>query len=249
MINGMKPGEPLLAEIAHQSTACTLQQFIKRVEAYMRKEEAIKTLGRVASPSCPPGRNWSEQESFLGKRKGATQDRMPNQKWTPVNANLSAIFEEAKKDPDFKPSPKMRTPPTKRTNQKYCEYRHDHGHWTEECLALKKEIDVSIRRGKLKKFVARHKDVGSYSWEKGKKNYRPLMLLSEKPWKSLKTSTLAKKFLTREVVISTKESDTPGKWASRKKKKKKKKKEDELDQNSYPLHLYSLVSKGPVIKS
>jgi hypothetical protein len=186
MINGMKPREPLLAEIAHQSTAFTLQQFIERVEAYMRKEEAIKTLGRVASPSCSPGRNWSEQESFLGKRKGATQDRMPNQKWTPVNANLSAIFEEAKKDPDFKSSLKMRTPPTKRTNQKYCEYHRDHGHWTEECLALKKEIEMSIRRGKLKKFMAQHKDVGSYSWEKGKKKLQTADAFVEKTLEILK---------------------------------------------------------------
>jgi hypothetical protein len=85
-----------------------------------------------------------------------------------LNASLSAIFGEAKKDPDFKPPPKMRTPPTKRANQKYCEYHCDHGHWTEECLSLKKEIEMFIRRGKLQEFVARNKDVRGYSWEKGK---------------------------------------------------------------------------------
>jgi hypothetical protein len=89
-----------------------------------------------------------------------------------LNASLFAVFREAKKDPDFKPPPKMRTPMTKHTNQKYCEYHRDHGHWTEECLSLKKEIETIIRRGKLKEFVAQNKDVWSYSWEKGKEKPR-----------------------------------------------------------------------------
>jgi hypothetical protein len=56
MINGMKPEEPLLAELARQSTTCTLQQFTNRIEVYLRKEEAIKKLRKVANPLYPPGK-------------------------------------------------------------------------------------------------------------------------------------------------------------------------------------------------
>jgi hypothetical protein len=82
-----------------------------------------------------------------------------------LNTSLYAVFKEAKKDPDFKPPSKMRTPPTKRSNQKYCEYHRDHGHWTEECISLKKEIEMLIQQGKLKEFMAKDKGVRNCSWK------------------------------------------------------------------------------------
>jgi hypothetical protein len=176
MINIMKPEEPLLAELARQLTTCTLQQFTDRVEVYLRKEEAIKKLEKVANPLYPPGKIWPEEESSSRKRKETVcfeeRDQFPNQKWTLLNTSLSVVFKEAKKDLNFKPPPKIRTPLTKRSNQKYCEYHCDHGHWTEECLSLKKEIEMFIRQGKLKEFVAKNKDVGNYRWKKGKEEPR-----------------------------------------------------------------------------
>jgi hypothetical protein len=47
MINGMKPEEPLLAELARQSTACTLQQFTDKIELYLQKEEVVKKIGKM----------------------------------------------------------------------------------------------------------------------------------------------------------------------------------------------------------
>jgi hypothetical protein len=130
----------------------------------------------VASPLCPTGKTWQEEESSSRKRKENVcfeeRDHFPNQKWTLLNTSVSDVFKEAKKDPDFKPPPKMRTPSTKHSNQKYCEYHRDHGHWTEECLLLKKEIELFIRQGKLKEFIGQNKDVGSYPWEKGTEELR-----------------------------------------------------------------------------
>jgi hypothetical protein len=169
MINGMKPEEPLLVELARGSTTYTLQQFTDRVEVYMRKEEAIRKLENVAKPLYPPSRIRPEEESSSKKRKKTVcpeeRNQFPNQKWTLLNANLSAVFKEAKKDLDFKPPSKMRTPSTKRSNQKYCEYHRDHGDWTKECLSLEKEIEMFIRQGKLKEFVAKDKSVGNSPWK------------------------------------------------------------------------------------
>jgi hypothetical protein len=126
MINRMKPEEPLLAKLARGSTTCTLQQFTNRIEVYLRKEEAIRKSEKTKKPLYPPGRIWPEEESSSKKRKKAVclkeQDHFPNQKWTLLNTSLSAVFKEAKKDPDFNPPPKMRTPPTKHSNQKYLHF-------------------------------------------------------------------------------------------------------------------------------
>jgi hypothetical protein len=56
MINIMEAEEPLLAELARGSTTCTLQQFTNKIKVYMRKEEAIRALGKTAKPLDPPGK-------------------------------------------------------------------------------------------------------------------------------------------------------------------------------------------------
>ena len=48
----------------------------------------------------------------------------------------------------------MRSDPAKRDNTKYCEFYKDHGHRTDECIHLRKEIKYLIRRGHLRRFVA-----------------------------------------------------------------------------------------------
>ena len=48
----------------------------------------------------------------------------------------------------------MRSDPTKRDNTKYCEFHRDHGHRTDDCIQLRKEIEYLIRRGYLRRFVA-----------------------------------------------------------------------------------------------
>ena len=48
----------------------------------------------------------------------------------------------------------MRTDPTKRDNTRYCEFHRDHGHRTDDCIQLRKEIEYLIRRGYLRHYIA-----------------------------------------------------------------------------------------------
>ena len=48
----------------------------------------------------------------------------------------------------------MRSDPTKRDNTRYCEFHKDHGHRTDDCIQIRKEIEYLIRRGYLRRFVA-----------------------------------------------------------------------------------------------
>ena len=52
----------------------------------------------------------------------------------------------------------MKTDPTKRDLTKYCEFHRDHGHRTNDCIQLRKEIEYLIRRGHLCRFVASERD-------------------------------------------------------------------------------------------
>ena len=48
----------------------------------------------------------------------------------------------------------MKTDPAKRDSTKYCEFHRDHGHRTDDCIQLRKEIEYWFRRGHLRRFVA-----------------------------------------------------------------------------------------------
>ena len=62
-----------------------------------------------------------------------------------------------KGDLAFRWPPKMKTDPFKRDHSKFCEYHGDHGHSTEDCMVLRREIEVFVRNGKLLRFLARER--------------------------------------------------------------------------------------------
>ena len=48
----------------------------------------------------------------------------------------------------------MRSDPTKRDNMKFFVFHRDHGHRTDDCIQLRKEIEYLIRCKYLRRFVA-----------------------------------------------------------------------------------------------
>ncbi|GKA48059.1 hypothetical protein Tco_0741017 [Tanacetum coccineum] len=59
------------------------------------------------------------------------------------------IFATAKGKFILRPSPKMFTPANKRDRTKYCDFYKDHGHDTNDCIDLRKEIETSVHNGRL----------------------------------------------------------------------------------------------------
>ncbi|XP_022897808.1 uncharacterized protein LOC111411516 [Olea europaea var. sylvestris] len=60
----------------------------------------------------------------------------------------------------------MKSTPDTRDRSKYCEFHRDHGHTTEDCHALQREIEALIKRGFLKNYIASGGDTSS-----GQKQY------------------------------------------------------------------------------
>ena len=58
---------------------------------------------------------------------------------------------------ELKWPPRLRAPPEARDKSKYCDFHQDHGHTTEVCFALKREIEGLIKRGFLGTYVSQDK--------------------------------------------------------------------------------------------
>ncbi len=67
--------------------------------------------------------------------------------------SIDQVLLQIQDDPEIKWPGKLRSNPTKRSKDLYCCFHCDHGHTTEDCYALKQQIEALIRQGKLGKFV------------------------------------------------------------------------------------------------
>ncbi|KAH6792809.1 hypothetical protein C2S52_003286 [Perilla frutescens var. hirtella] len=65
--------------------------------------------------------------------------------------------------------PKMRSPDHERDRTKYCEFHKDHGHRTDDCIALRREVIDLLKRGHLKDLLT---DKGKQTFSKNDENLR-----------------------------------------------------------------------------
>ena len=72
----------------------------------------------------------------------------------PLTASVSQVLREVQHENFLRWPSQMRSDPAKRDNTKYCEFHRDHGHRTDDCIQLRKEIEYLIRRGHHCRFVA-----------------------------------------------------------------------------------------------
>ena len=82
------------------------------------------------------------------------QPKYPPQQFTPLTTLVSQVLYDVQHEKFLRWPSQMKTNPTKRDMTKHCEFHRDHGHQTDDCIQLKKEIEFLIRRGNLRCYVA-----------------------------------------------------------------------------------------------
>jgi hypothetical protein len=70
-------------------------------------------------------------------------------KWTPLNASLTEVLMELRKDPNYQRSRPIPGDPPPRLAHKYCAFHDSYGHYTEQCVSLRQLIE----NGKLVRFL------------------------------------------------------------------------------------------------
>ncbi|KAK3038261.1 hypothetical protein RJ639_030870 [Escallonia herrerae] len=131
MARGVRPGTPL-------------------VEKYLRAKEDSTTS--------------HQEEIHLGQKRrdrleGKNQDEpkrpraLLSKSFTPLNTTREHIIHYIKGQNILKWPKPMKGPAERRDTQVYCHFHKDHGHMTEECKVLQREIENLIAKGHLKQFV------------------------------------------------------------------------------------------------
>ena len=132
----------------------------KRVGATKRKRSPKRQADKDRSP-----RRSRENRERSPIRRGKVRDhRGPPQpelqqwysprQYTPLTASMSQVLHEVQHERFLRWPSQMKSDPAKRDDTKYYEFHRGHGHRTDDCIQLRKEIEYLIRRGHFSRYVA-----------------------------------------------------------------------------------------------
>ena len=74
--------------------------------------------------------------------------------FTPLNTPIDKLLLQIQDDSSLQWPGKIRSDPNSRPKNLYCRFHRDHGYLTEDCVALKEQVETLIRQGKLQKYVS-----------------------------------------------------------------------------------------------
>ena len=160
----------------------SMAEVLAKAEKYINGEEALTSNRGSSSTHKEKSRTDKQRERSpkrqrdrersprrdreqSPKRRGSVKDRLgPPQlelqqrysprRFTPLTATVSQVLREVQHEKFLRWPSQMRTYPTKRDNTRCCEFHRDHGHRTDDCIQLRKEIEYLIRQGYLRRYIA-----------------------------------------------------------------------------------------------
>ena len=138
--------------------------FFTRNEKSKDEKKGDRSPRRRRDRDRSPWRGREDKDRSL-KRRGKVRDRLgptqpdpqpryPPQQFTPWTASVSQVLYEIQHEKFLRWPSQMKMDLAKRDMTKYCNFHRDHGHQTDDCIQLKKEIEFLIRRGHLLHYVA-----------------------------------------------------------------------------------------------
>ena len=137
------------------------EKYINDEEALISKKESSSTHKEKSRTDRQQGRSLKRQRNLeispkkdieqSPKRRESVRDRLgpPHpelrqryspRRFTPLMATVSQVLREVQHEQFLRCPSQMRSNPTKRDNTRYCEFHRDHGHRTDDCIQLRKEI-------------------------------------------------------------------------------------------------------------
>ena len=126
------------------------QKFINAKDAFEARDEFSSRKRKEPEDwRFKSSRNRSSKQDYPKierKNVGSSNLREERSKsFTPLNMSIDQVLLQIQDDPEVKWPGKLRSDPTKRSKDLYCRFHRDHGHTTEDCYALKQQIEDLIR--------------------------------------------------------------------------------------------------------
>jgi hypothetical protein len=155
IFQGLKKDGPLMAELALKPLK-DLHTFMVKMDRYINQEETLRAIldnsQQQQQPSTEKPKKKKNPEPIQDASPGEYKKAKKNfrdYKWTPLNASLTEVLMELKKDPNYQRLRPIPGDPPPRLAHKYCAFHDSYGHLTEQCVSLRQLIEKFIENGKL----------------------------------------------------------------------------------------------------
>jgi hypothetical protein len=99
--------------------------------------------------------------------------KFKNYNFTPLNAEISEVLREIKRDLAFREPQKILGNPPYRNACNYCDFHKQAGHYTEGCVTLKLLIEEFIKNGKLVRFLGEQRNQPGNNKPRNHQDYQP----------------------------------------------------------------------------
>jgi hypothetical protein len=152
-----KDPSKLMSELMYEA-----QKFINAEDAFEARDEFLSRKRKEPEDRrLDSSRNRSSKQDYPKiERKNISSSNRREERprdFTPLNMSIDQVLLQIQDNPEIRWPGKLRSDPTKRSKDLYCRFHRDHGHTTEDCFALKQQIEAFIKQGKLGRFVRQDK--------------------------------------------------------------------------------------------
>uniref|UniRef100_A0A2N9HJA8 Retrotransposon gag domain-containing protein n=1 Tax=Fagus sylvatica TaxID=28930 RepID=A0A2N9HJA8_FAGSY len=132
----------------------TLSELMYEAQKHMNAEDALEAMD---DPPPKRGKDTEDRKQEPAKqkvpkftetleRKRTTAPPMKFSSFTPLNTPIDILLLQIQDDPSLRWPGKIRSDPNSRPKNLYCRFHRDHGHLTEDCIALKEQMEALIRQ-------------------------------------------------------------------------------------------------------
>uniref|UniRef100_A0A2N9HHU7 Reverse transcriptase domain-containing protein n=1 Tax=Fagus sylvatica TaxID=28930 RepID=A0A2N9HHU7_FAGSY len=141
----------------------TMSELMYEATKHMNAEDALEAMDDpppkkrkdTEDRKPEPAKQKVPKFTETPERKRATAPPVKFSNFTPLNTPIDKLLLQIQDDPSLWWLGKIRSDPNSRPKNLYCRFHRDHGHLTEDWVALKEQVETLIRQGKLQKYVSR----------------------------------------------------------------------------------------------
>jgi hypothetical protein len=130
----------------------TMSELMYEATKHMNAEDALEAMD-----DPPPKRRKDTEDrkpepakqkvpkfTETPERKRTTAPPVKFSSFTPLNTPIDKLLLQIQDDPSLRWPNKIRSDPNNRPKNLYCRFHRDHGHLTENCVALKEQVETLI---------------------------------------------------------------------------------------------------------
>jgi hypothetical protein len=172
--HGLLTSEPVMKKMARKPPS-NLQEMMNKVEEFINEADILEAIDSTRHPREEESKKKEDKRKETQKAVAEPKPlkkKFQDYNFTPLNAKISEVLMEVKRDPEFVRPPRIPGNPPERNKDRYCDFHEARGHYTEGCIALRQLIEKLIKNGKLVQFIGGQRNQPRNDWDNRPNNNR-----------------------------------------------------------------------------